>query len=199
MIRKILGNEKGIALMMVLVISAIAISIMSALMFMLTTGTQVSGMKKRYTTALEAASGGQEAAFRAIGKRQDPGFVNSLSFNYDTSGCMNAKLFNSTIEDASITESGWGGCDSAIAIVPGDSSTYDMSVGLGDYMTYVKIVNTVRGNSSMDMGLVQTGVVTSNPGEIQGPPVPYVYAIEVDSRNQFNQDEKAKLSILYQY
>ena len=53
-------NEKGIALVMVLILSAIALAIMAALVYMLISGTQISGMQKRYRTALEAGVGGAD-------------------------------------------------------------------------------------------------------------------------------------------
>jgi hypothetical protein len=61
-----LFNEKGIALVMVLVLSAIALAIMAGLIYMVTSGTQISGMEKRYKTALEAAKGGTDVAHQVI-------------------------------------------------------------------------------------------------------------------------------------
>jgi hypothetical protein len=200
MIKKVVGNERGIALMMVLVISTIAISVMSALIFMLTSGTQMSGIQKRYSTALEAADGGQEATLRTIGVRGDPGFSNAIPFTYDSGGCMEAKLLNSTAFDPSFpNQTGWGDCDSSLIINSSDSSTYDLSLDMGGYMSYMKIVNTVFGNSGSDEGLIKSGVVMANAGDIPVQSRPYIYSIEVDTRSNSNSEEKAKLSILYQY
>ena len=52
---KNLRNEDGIALMMVLVLSAISLAAMAAMMYMMTVRTQMSGIQKRYSTAYEAA------------------------------------------------------------------------------------------------------------------------------------------------
>jgi len=201
MVTKVLENEKGLALMMVLIISAISIAVMSALIFMLTSGTQMSGIQKRYSTALEAADGGQEATLRTIGLRDNPGFANGVDgWLYDPNACMEAKLLNSTTFDSFFpSSSGWGDCDSAMTIDPGDSSTYDLSLDMGGYTSYMKIVNTVVGNSGSDEGLLKSGVVMANAGDIPVQSRPYIYAIEVDTRNNSNPEEKAKLSILYQY
>ena len=59
---KALRNDRGIALVMVLVLSGIALAIMAGLIYMATSGTQVSGLQKRYKTALE---GGLAGAGRA--------------------------------------------------------------------------------------------------------------------------------------
>ena len=59
----IFSNERGIALVMVLILSAIALAIMAALIYMITVGTQASGMQKRYRTALEAGKGGADISY----------------------------------------------------------------------------------------------------------------------------------------
>jgi len=50
-------GERGIALITTLVLGLIALVIIAALMFILVSGTQISGISKRYTGALEAAKG----------------------------------------------------------------------------------------------------------------------------------------------
>ena len=58
----ILLNNKGIALVMVMILSLISLAIMSGLIYMVTSGTQVSGIEKRYSTALEAGKSGKDIA-----------------------------------------------------------------------------------------------------------------------------------------
>jgi hypothetical protein len=64
-----LRNEKGLALVMVLVLSLIALTIISTLIFMVTQGTKVSGFYKRYATSLDAGYGGAEIATSLIFNR----------------------------------------------------------------------------------------------------------------------------------
>src|SRR4030067_1587792 len=71
-------NEKGIALVMVLVLSAIILIIMAGLIYMLTTGTQLSGMQKRYKTALEAGIGGADITYQVIALRGETSSTSSL-------------------------------------------------------------------------------------------------------------------------
>ena len=202
------GNEKGIALVMVLVLSAIALAIMAGLIYMITAGTQISGMQKRYKTALEAGVGGADVTYQLIAARGDPNipninFVFSSSF---TNTCMTAKL-NTTTDSTN-----WSACAdfskaSSLTIDPADPDTYDFTLQLGSspyptYTVYSKIVDTVEGNSGGDEGLIGKGVVASNTGEVAVKSVPYLYTVEVDAENTsqpVGNRERAKLSILYQY
>jgi hypothetical protein len=78
-----LRNEKGIALVMILILAAIALAIMAGLIYMITSGTQISGMQKRYKTALEAGVGGSDITYHLIGLRGEPSstasFLTALS------------------------------------------------------------------------------------------------------------------------
>src|SRR4030043_1051567 len=77
-------NEKGIALVMVLVLSAIVLIIMAGLIYMLTTGTQISGMQKKYKNASEAGIGGRDITYQLIGLRGDAS--RTASFLADVGG-----------------------------------------------------------------------------------------------------------------
>ena len=60
-------NERGMALAMVLVFSVICLAVMAALIYMVTSGTKLSGGQKRYYSAVEAAKGGADIVYQAIG------------------------------------------------------------------------------------------------------------------------------------
>lgn len=181
------SDERGVALIMVMVISAIALAIMGALMYMLITGTRLSGGMKRYKTAIEAGVGGADVVYEMLKARGDPGITDiSLAMG----GCASAKIVNAT--------SNWGGCDSSLTIDITDPATYDMRFDLGNYRVYAKIVDTVRGNTGGGGDdLVKTGVVTADT-DLQSKEVPYLYSIELEARGT-NTDERARLSVLYQY
>jgi hypothetical protein len=201
-------NEKGIALAMVLIVSAIALAIMAGLIYMLITSTQISGMQKRYKTAFEAGVGGADVAFQLIQARGNPN-IPGINFAWsaalaggNTDPCMIAKLNKST------STANWADCadynqTTSINIDPNDPDTYDTTFQLGvapqQYTVYSKIVNTVEGNSGGEEGLIKSGVVASNSGEVAVVSVPYLYTIELDAQNAANPAERAKLSALYQY
>lgn len=209
-------SEKGIVLVMVLVLSAVVLAIMTALIYMITSGTQISGFQKRYKASLEAAKGGSDLVYQLVGMRgvaaDDLVFTNALSaagltFSMPilTSGCtgtsggtsytaLQAKLMSPT--------NSWVGCNSSLTIDPNDPATYDVKFQMGvgtRYDFYAKIVQTTDGNSGGDLGLFNKGVVSGSTGEITVMPKPYLYAVEVLTANSANTLERSKLSILYQY
>ncbi len=190
-------NEKGIALAMVLILAAIALIVMAGLLYLLTAGTQISGMQKRYRTAVEAGIGGIDITYQTIAARGNPNIPNiNFLINPAIGTCLDTKLNNTT--------SDWGGCNSSLAIDPaGDNQSYDMTFtlpGAGtNYTVYSKIVDTVDGNSGGDIGLTKGGVVNANSGEITMVSIPYLYTLEVDVQNAANPAERAKFSVLYQY
>lgn len=197
-------DEKGIALVTVLVLSAIALALMAGLIFVVMYGTQISGLHKRYKTALEASRGGANISLQVIGHdttRQGGtliSIISSLAFpSRDVGGthtdCLTPKLTAET--------STWPAeCSRSLSIDPATQSTYDWrfelpGVGSNNYEVYAKIVDTVRGNSGPDEALIDTGVVREGA---PGQHVPFLYSVEVSTRTP-NAAERAKLSILYQY
>ena len=192
--RSAVSGQQGIALVMVLILAAIALAIMAGLIYMITAGTQISGMQKRYKTALDAGFGGADVSYQLIAARGDP-FIPGIPLTFNiTSPCLTDKLNKETAD--------WdSACDKSITVSP---SYYDMyfdlgTIGYPTYRVYSKIVDTVEGNSGADEGLISKGVVASGSGEVTVVSMPYLYTIEVDAENVANPAERAKLSVLYQY
>lgn len=194
------GSQSGIALVLVLIISVIALAIMAALVSMLVSGTQISGMQKRYRTVQEAGLGGADVTYLMIAARGDPsipltGFsIPAMDVGTGHTNCLTDKLNKATANWASA-------CSNTVSINPTDAATYDMTFQIGagqSYTVYSKIVDTVLGNSGGDEGLVKGGVVSSS-GEITVLSVPYLYTLEVDTQSTSNPSERAKYSILYEY
>ncbi len=192
-------NEKGVALMMVLILSAIMLGIMAGLVYMLVASTQVSGIQKRYKTALDAGKGGANLTYELIANRGTLGSLDPTQITFairTATACMTAKMISRT--------SDWTACpsDSSTSYIDtANSASYDLFVEIGTtarYQIYSKIVDTVEGNSGGDLGLIKSGVVT-NSGEVQAMSRPYLYTIEVDAQNRDNPAERAQYSILYQY
>jgi hypothetical protein len=213
-----LYNEKGLALVMILILSAIALAIMAGLIYMITAGTQISGMQKRYKTALEAGIGGADVTYQFIALRGETSETSSLqsvlsaisptitTSNSCTGTDVSGISFSGLEAKLKTPSTSWSGaCDTdSMSITPGTTTSYDMRFDLGTspypiYRVYAKIVSTVEGNSAADKGLGGKGVVTSSSGEVTVVSVPYLYAVEMDAENLANPSERAKLSILYQY
>ncbi len=185
---KILRNENGFALLFVMILAAIALVMTLGMLFMVSRGSYVSGQQKRYRTAVEASRGGAEAVMEVIATR---GITSPAYTNLSLESSLATKLVTGT--------NGWVGLDNTITIDAGNNLTYDMRIDLGVYRVYMKVVDTVVGNTGLNEGLLKSGVVTTSPSEISGMAVPYLYTIEVLSQSQANPTERSKLSVLYQY
>lgn len=189
---KILRNEKGFALLFVLILATIALLMTISMLLMVGKGSYVSGQQKRYRTAVEAARGGMESMLELIANKGVPLYGGVLIDNTSASGQLPTKLAFPTTT--------WGaGVDNTITINPAVSTTYDMRIDLGAYRVYSKVVDTVDGNSGPDEGLVKSGVVSAGSGEVVVVSIPYLYTIEVLSQSQTNATERSKFSVLYQY
>ena len=107
---KIIKNEKGIALALVLVLSVIILAITAAVLFLVTQGTKSSGMEKRFRTALEASLGGAEFMYEVISLRGAPTEVGSWCGNFNTCSvslnetCVPCSVDESCISAAKDTE-----------------------------------------------------------------------------------------------
>ncbi len=63
---KLIRNEKGVALVMVLIIALIGLAMVSTLLFMVTQGTRISGFQRVYRSTDEAGLGGAQIAAQVI-------------------------------------------------------------------------------------------------------------------------------------
>ena len=199
---KILRNNEGMALVMVLILSVICLAMTSGILYFITQSTRVSGSHKRYETANQAANGGAAVMFQLASSRGNEdnfnhpanlALINLITPSDDVGGvnCITAKLFNNTADWNAV-------CNSSLSIDRLDSNTYDMAFDLGTYDVYSKIVDTVRGNTSADTGLINNAVVKSDSGEVDVQHLPYIYSIEVMSSVP-DLNERAISSILYFY
>jgi len=207
-----LRSERGVVLVMVIVLSAVALAIMTALIYMITIGTQVSGLQKRYKTALEAGVGGSDIFYQLIALRAETAGTNAFTANLNSfsinsavtttgacTGVLGGTNYTGLAAKLLTPSISWVNCDRSISIDPYTPATYDMSIVLGTYSVYAKIVATTTGNTGGDGSLENQGVVNANSGQVAVMARPYLYAIEAVSENSARIDERAKLSIVYQY
>jgi hypothetical protein len=215
-------SEKGIVLVVVLVLSAVVLAVMTALIYMITSGTQISGLQRRYKTSLEAARGGSEIFYQVIGTRGGMTGANMTVLSQPT--CSGTSLYTGMtytgLQAKLMTSSSqWVGCNSSLTINLSDAVPYDMMLVLGgttagtapQYTFYGKIVGSIEGNSASlagggatGGGLYEGSVITglgaaSGSGSIPVVSKPYLYAIEADTENSANASERAKFSIIYMY
>jgi len=221
-----LRNEKGLALVTVLILSLIALAIISTLIFMVTQGTKVSGFYKRYATSLDAGYGGAEIVTALVNNRGQLD-ITGLGVNFPTQcvcgfdsdptdevyvlpspdTCLCRKLCIPPYKNDGTYNWGVAGTGAC----PADGASMDAVVspdmqfnlsGIGtDYQVSAKIVDTTLGVSDMSGEQLSCGSGTGYPCEgFHGEPTPYLYRIEVDTRsNAANLKEKSRLSILYAF
>lgn len=186
-----LGDNRGVALVFVLLLSVVALLTTAGLLYMVGKGGYLSGQQMRYNTALEAGRGGVRATLQVIDDR-----------GTDTMGLNNVDLKSSLGNTKLVQATGsWGSLDNSSVINSDVSTTYDLRFDLGTYRIYSKVVDTVVGNTGADTGLSKGGVVSTGSGEVTVMNVPYLYTIEELSANKVNPNstERAKISLLYEY
>lgn len=208
--KRIIKSEKGAALLIVMIFSAIALGMMAGLIYMITSGTQISGMERRYKVALDAGMGGAEVSYQIIAARGNPldaALTGPLYLTTTTpitcataatTDCTAIGAYTGLATKLNLPTSCWAGCNSLISIDRLTATSYDMTFVLGSYSVFGKIVDTVVGNSGIDEGLLKDGTVSAS-GEITPMKIPYLYTVELDAESTVNPSERAKLSVLYQY
>jgi hypothetical protein len=217
----LLRSESGVALVIVLVLAAVSLTLITALLYLVTVGTRTSGVQKRYRTALEACVAGSDIVKQIIEVRGDntaiTTFLNGLTglnaAQNVSSSCAGTAYSPSTstftgpgakIMTSSTT---WNAACGSTNLIT-DPTSYDFTFQLGTsprFNVYAKIVDMREGNtlstttSGSQHMLVKNPVVSFSNGEIGTPTVPYLYTFELDCENASKSDERVKLSVLYQF
>ncbi|MBF0540297.1 MAG: hypothetical protein HQK91_02460 [Nitrospirae bacterium] len=223
-----LNNDKGIALITVLIMSVIALSLTAALLNFMLLGTKKSGARKSYETASEAADAAVDISAQLISNRGNLSIA-GLNINNAVCACNDDALnsdnlpntcFCNKICDSKYTNGevafNWLNCTVAsqinFTIDPTDVNSYDMLFQLGtspnQFNTYLKIVDTVQGNSSAATVVLRgTGAVASSSGIAIPVSNPYIYRIEILALRvngavtaaTDNTTERSRVSMLYAY
>jgi hypothetical protein len=174
----ILYSEKGVVIVITLVLAAIALAISTTAIYMVTQRITLSGIEKRYSTALAAAKGSVE-----ITKK----YINLLRMGYtpeyseciiNDQSCLTNKLQTPTSQ--------WDNCDDTIICT------------LGSYRVTIDLVDTIEGNTGTGLSKV-TGVVNTKSLIPNPSPYPYIYRIFIQSQKISNPIENARITILYAY
>ncbi|MDH4231563.1 MAG: hypothetical protein OEW04_05980 [Nitrospirota bacterium] len=220
-------NEKGIALVLVLILAMISLAIVSALLFMATQGTVISGAQKFYRTAEEAATGAAELSVEYLANRGEftllgashpiLGTLNDgcncgdpmiTTDNIDLNVIPNArtcrcdKLCNATADWLATCDENTGVSGMQIDLNP--KMNPEFSFELGNFKVYTKIVDTVSGNTDLG-GVAASGelggsaVSSSAAGIVTPPHSPYLYRMEVQAEDKANPRELSRISVLYAY
>jgi len=190
-------DEKGIALVTALILALVSMAIATATIYMVLQSTSISGLEKRYTTALGAAKGGAEVATKVITNAgTDP--TGLLTIN-TSSNCLDQKLqLRKTDENGN---NQWTNCTSqqrSLDVTESPDMTMTLGSGNNTYTVNIKIVDTIEGNTKLGSDLEVKGVVASLSGYIKNPTVvPRTYRTEIRSINNSNAQDTAEVTALY--
>jgi hypothetical protein len=183
------GSERGVALILVLVLSAIGLLVMTTVLYVITMGTQLSGSEKRYRTAHEAALGGIDI-MRKIIQDQAATVVPGVAITYQ--GTFTAKLAANDL-------SGFPANQTDIQIDPGNANTYDLFIDMGTpaYRVYAKMVQKKQGNTNKGYKQVRikTGVVPSDPG--MGEVHFTYYTFNILAQKLTNPNERVRMDLVH--
>jgi len=204
---KFIRNEDGIALVTSLMFTLITLGIVMALLLMITRGINVSGMNKRYKTALEASYGGTEiftkdifpfilrnySSATLITNVQNTFGGTSVTNVLATQNCLQSKLTQATAN--------WpAGCSNSPSPKQSPDISFRMTAASGNpFIVYSKIVDTVKGNTDIG-GLQLEGAGVAESSSVLTPQsFPYIYRLEVQGERQNNPTAQANIEVLYAY
>ncbi len=201
---KTLKNQQGIALISALMIGFVSMLMISALLYMITNGTFISGSKTRYQMALESGHGGMNFFTKEIIQRGLSGAdLSAVAGSFSgvvapvaTNAEFNAKLtttgditdgtYPNTLVDTTITFA-----------YPVDAV---ITSPLDPLVVSTVIVSTSRGNSGTSTNLLGGGgVVNTTSGTITPQHIPYLYQTQTRAEKSTNPVENAQLSAVYAY
>lgn len=193
----ILGNERGVALVMALILGLIGMLMIASLLYMAGTGTWTSGSKKRYQTALEVSHGGMNFFAKEIIQRGVGGTPLSTMGTY-------GGILTSLIADADFTTKLTTTGDINDGVYPDDNPdatlTLPFTAPTPNMTVNTAILRTSRGNSGTSSNvLVGGGVVNNSSGTVTPQHIPYLFQTEIQGQSAANSRERARLSGTYAY
>lgn len=201
-----LKKNNGIALVTALIMTLISLTIIMAVMYMITMNITRTGAMKTYRTALDASQGGTDMVIKEIVPELLKNFTNvnfvddlqtqfsTINFTVNTTvNCIQDKLTQKTDDwDAACSQTQ----DLRTAR---DFSFQLQATGGQPYSIYTKIIDTIIGNTNTS-GLQLEGAGVAESSSVLSPQhVPYVYRVEVQGERSQNAVERANLTVLYAY
>jgi hypothetical protein len=206
-------NRSGVALVLVLMIVVISAGLLAVVMYYTLSGSEISGLQRRYETSKEASLGAidiftkelipsvlqnQAAGLSGVAAAltQGAGVVNSIAADSGRNACFLNKLTRSSAN--------WGGgtCDTGTDPNVNSDITFRLvsTAGGQPFQVNLKIIDTVAGNSSLSgVTLEGAGVVETGSGTISVVPMPYLYTFVAEGRLPSNTTARANFETLYAY
>lgn len=203
---RFITDRKGFALVTSLMLTLISLTIVMALLYMITKGTQLSGLHKKYRTALEASYGGAEIYTKEIlpyvmRNYSSASLTTDLESSFTavslevqtTQSCLQTKLTKAT--------SAWPtACSKSLSSKDNPDIRYTMAATASNpFYVYSKIVDTVNGNTDVS-GLQLEGAGVAESQSVLTPQhFPYIYRVEIQGERANNSTAQANIEVLYAY
>lgn len=193
----LLGNEKGMALVTALILGLVGMLMITAILYMVGTGTWTAGSKKRYQTALNVSHGSMLFFAREIIQRSVGGATLS---SLGTFGGVLASVASDANFTTKLTTTGRIGDAGYPADNPDATLTFTFTAPSPSITVNTAIVGTSRGNSGTSSNvLVGGGVVNNSSGTVTPQHIPYLYQTEIQTQSGIFARERARLSGIYAY
>ncbi|BCS53486.1 hypothetical protein [Geobacter sp. SVR] len=204
--KRLLANQEGVALVTSLCMTLISLTIVMAVMYMVSRNIEQAGASKRYKTALEASYGGTDMVIKDILPYILSDF-NSAKLNTDLESRYSGVSLAVTATAACLQDKATKGtkdwdpaCSSGLTPTSGPDMTMQLQASGGQpYTVYTKIVDTVSGNTDMTGLQLEGAGVAETLSVITPQHVPYVYRLEVQAQRSANAAEQANMSVMYAY
>lgn len=205
------GTNRGVALVSALMVVSIAAGMFAAIMYYTLTGTEISGLQRKYQSSKEASIGAIDVLTKDIlpqvmggstlttvvtNLAKPSAVLPSVTVGAGGSACFTTKLTTATAS--------WGTCNKTTDATSTPDIVFNLKGKSNQTLPYVvnmKIVDTVTGNTDtsgtvLDLG---SGVVDTSSSLIQVQHFPYLYTIMTDARPQGSTTERANIEVLYAY
>lgn len=194
---KTIGNERGMALVMALILGVIGMLMLASVLYVVRTGAWTSGSQKRYQEALASSHGGMNFFAKEIIQRGVEGTALSAMGTY---GTMLDQVISNDDFNKKLTTSGFVGDGTY------PNNTIDMTLTLvseppnPNMLVDTTILRTSQGNSGTSSNvLVGGGVINTSAGTITPQHFPYMFQVDIQARSAMNTRENARLSAIFAY
>jgi len=150
-------NEKGIALVVTLMLLVLGFAIVAILFRLSTQETKLTRLEQGYSTALDAAKSATDLFITMVQNQQSTPPTSSpaslFGTNSTNSNCLKVKMYNAT----GTTTSGWStvaawstyGCPSQAHATSSDpTDNPDITITLSNYKVYLKLIDTVSTDAT---------------------------------------------------
>ena len=209
---KIHLDRVGVALVLVLMIVVISAGLLAAIMYYALSGSEISGLQRKYETSKEASLGAIDILTKELVPRSlNEGGLSAVVATFSSGAVLNSVTVGSCsacfAQKLTLPTANWTACGVLASATNTDATispdvTFNLLSASGSrpYVVQMKIVDTAMGNSNMNgPSLEGEGVVESGLGEITAQHFPYLYTITSEGKLANSTTERANFEILYAY